>query len=94
MEKKKDTDQLHEKLDRIEERLGSIDTTLAKQHLQLEHHIYRTGLAEENLKVLHSELKPVKAHVAQMSGAFKLFGIGATLVTVAAGIFKILSFFS
>ena len=43
-------DKIEEKVDRIEEKISNIDVTLAKQAKDLEHHIYRTDLAEEQIK--------------------------------------------
>lgn len=66
------------KLDMINDRLGSIDVTLAKQHESLEHHIKRTD-------ILENELKPLREHVAVVNGGMKLIGfIGATIAFMAA----------
>jgi archaellum component FlaC len=75
---------LDEKLDKIHDKLSSIDVTLVKQAGQLEHHIYRTKLAEENLEILKNEMKPIQKHVTQVSGILKFFGI----LSVFAGIVK------
>lgn len=77
-------EKLEHKIDEINEKLSSIDVTLTKQASQLEHHIYRTDLAEENINVLREELKPVQKHVQQVSGVLKFFG----LLAVFAGIIK------
>ncbi|HEY0750142.1 MAG TPA: hypothetical protein VGD26_03240, partial [Chitinophagaceae bacterium] len=69
-----DVKNVDEKLDKISEHLNSIDVTLAKQAVQLEHHIYRTDLAEEHLKRLEQEIKPMKKHVEQVNGALRLLG--------------------
>jgi archaellum component FlaC len=66
------------KLDKIEEHLSKIDVTLAKQHEQLAHHIYRTQLAENNIELLREEVKPVKKHVALVDSIMKITGAVAT----------------
>lgn len=75
-------DRLEEKTDKVLDQISSINITLAEQHKQLEHHIYRTTLAEENLKVLKDELVPVQKHVNQVSGILKLIGVGASLAGI------------
>lgn len=87
-----ETKKLELKLDKIEERLSSIDVTLTKQASQLEHHIYRTDLAEKHLSMLEQELKPVKRHVAMIDGILKGLGVLSTIVAIAAGIAKVLEY--
>lgn len=94
MEKKKAVDVFHEKLDRIEEKLADIDKTLVKQHSQLEHHIYRTNLAEDRIQDIEDTLIPLVRVKYKFEGAFKVFGIFAAAIATAAGIVKIVSFFS
>lgn len=69
---------IEEKIDKLVERLGSIDVTLAKQHDQLEYHIKRTDLLE-------SELKPVRDHVRFLKTAMKWIAVCGTI----AGIVKL-----
>jgi hypothetical protein len=65
------------KLDKIFDRLGSIDTTLVEQHAVLKEHIRRTNLLEE-------EIKPIKAHVARVEGVVKfILALAAILATIA-----------
>jgi archaellum component FlaC len=87
-------DQLAEKLEQIDSRINSIDTTLVKQAGQLEHHIYRTDLAERHLRTLERELKPVKKHVEQVSGVLKFFGGIAVLGGIVKVILEIATYFS
>jgi archaellum component FlaC len=79
-------EKIDEKLDKLDEKLNSVDVTLAKQAQQLEHHIYRTDLAEEHLRKLESELKPIKIHVERLNGVLKFIGILSTF----AGIGKLI----
>ena len=60
--------QRDDKLVKIYERLNSIDTTLAAQHVSLREHIRRTEILEE-------KLQPVEKHVAMVDGALKLLGV-------------------
>lgn len=64
-------------LEVMDKRLDSIDITLAKQAKDLEYHIKRTDL-------LQDEMKPIKEHVTLVTTAVKiLMSIGALLGFVA-----------
>lgn len=84
-------DKIEEKVDRIESKLSSIDVTLAKQAKDLEHHIYRTDLAEQNLEMLRTEIEPVKKHVALMDASLKVIGAIASIATFVIGVIKLIS---
>jgi len=84
---------LDEKLDKIHEKLSSIDVTLVKQNKDLEYHILRTTLAEEHLKILESEIKPIQKHVTQISGVLKFFGLLAVLGGIAKAVIEVAEFF-
>ncbi len=60
------------KLDRVVERIGSIDATLAAQHVSLKDHIRRTN-------ILEGKIAPIEKHVNMVGGVFKFFGILATV---------------
>jgi hypothetical protein len=83
-------DKIEAKVDKIEDSISSIDVTLAKQAKDLEHHIYRTDLAESNIELLRSEMMPVKKHVALMDASLKIIGAVASIVTFIAGVYKLL----
>lgn len=89
-----------EYIEKLDSRLDKIDKTLIAQHESLKHHIYRTDLAEDRidkfeketkqeLRDIHKELNPIKAHVNRIDGAFKLIGIIATVVGIAATIYNL-----
>lgn len=52
-------DKLERKLDNISEDISEIKVTLYSQHQQLVSHIKRTELAEESIKLLRDEMKPI-----------------------------------
>lgn len=66
---------IEDKLDKIVDRLGSVDITLAKQHDQLEYHIKRTNLLE-------AELRPVRDHVNMIKVAVKYISVIAVIVGI------------
>lgn len=84
-------DKIEEKVDRIESKISNIDVTLAKQAKDLEHHIYRTDLAEENLEILRGEMEPVKKHVALMDASLKVIGAISSLAAFVLGVIKLFS---
>ncbi len=72
-----------DKLDRVVERIGSIDSTLAAQHVSLSEHIRRTNILED-------KLAPVEKHVAMVGGAIKFIGILATVAGFVGVCFEML----
>lgn len=66
---------IEDKIDKISDRLNSIDVTLAKNTVSLEEHIKRTNLLEE-------EVKPIKKHVDMIEGALKLIGVLAMIAAI------------
>lgn len=83
-------ERVHEKLDKIDEKLAEINITLVKQEAQLAEHMRRTAQNETLIEKTVDALKPVIKHVNQMEGALKLIGIVSLLVGIAVGIFKVL----
>lgn len=69
-------ERIEDKIDNLSTHLGSIDTTLAGQHVQLSEHIRRTAILEETIK-------PIKEHVDMVKGAIKLIAIIAAIVAFA-----------
>lgn len=81
-------DKIEAKVDIIEEKISSIDITLAKQAKDLEHHIYRTELAEQNLELIRQEMVPVKKHVALMDASLKIIGALSSATMFILGVAK------
>lgn len=88
------------KLDKIDEKLDSIDKTLIKQEENLKLHMYRTELAESNLKLLKQHIdnetskiteriEPIQVHVVQIQGIIKLISILAMIVSIVASIWRL-----
>ena len=72
-------DDVHKKLDKIDDRLGSIDVRLAEYNAELEFHISRHNLLEDEVLPL------IKAH-EQWRGAGKLLAWISVVATIVAGI--------
>lgn len=62
------------KIDHIDERINSVDVTLAAQEQNLAHHMRRTELAEKSIEILAAEMKPIRKHVGHVEGGFKVIG--------------------
>lgn len=72
-------DDLRRKLDKIEDRLDSIDKHLAVYNQQLVDHIRRTELLED-------QINPIRANMDQLKGAGKLIAVLALIATITGGI--------
>jgi chromosome segregation ATPase len=95
MDDLKDTlDKVEGTLDEHTKMLNSIDKTLALQAQQLAQHIKRTDLAEENINMLRSELKPVKAHVDFINGLSKLITLVCVIIGAVAGLIEAVKYFT
>lgn len=86
---KEQLDKIEAKVDIIEEKISNIDVTLAKQAKDLEHHIYRTELAEQNLDLIRQEMVPVKKHVALMDASLKVIGALSSAAMFILGVIKL-----
>lgn len=95
-----DEQRLHEKLDKIIDKVTNLEVTAAQHEETLKYHIYRTDLAEENHKTLKEateegfveikkEIEPLKHAYLKSIGAFKILGILLTVAGVIVGILKL-----
>lgn len=82
-------DDINQKLEVIEREIVEIKLILVRQEENIRHHIRRTDLAEENLKELRNQLKPIETHVRHVEGALKVFGFISVLVAVAVSIIQL-----
>lgn len=75
-------------------RLDKIEKVLIVQEANLKEHMRRSDHLEEiveNEKIkISQELEPIKKHVNQLNGAFKLIGLLGVFVSVVGGILKIM----
>lgn len=74
-------DEIKRDLNRLHDRLDSIDKTLVRQEENLKEHMRRTELLE-------LEVHPIKEHVHQLRGAFKVLGLILTITGVVAALIK------
>lgn len=85
------------KIDKLGERLDSMEKVQIKQEANLGEHMRRTELAEENISILRSDLKidlrPLQKHVSYMEGALKGLGIISMVIGIIIGLAKLLEYF-
>lgn len=77
-----DNKRIEEKLDKVVEKIGNIDVTLAKQSVILDEHVRRSNLLE-------AKMLPLEKHVAVVNGALKFLGTMAILATIIEVALKI-----
>lgn len=88
-ELKKGLEKIDTKLDKVDERLNSIDVTLVKQNADLEHHIYRTSIAEKRLDILQSQVEPLSKFQERVNTVFRIVGIVCTGIGMIIGAAKV-----
>lgn len=88
---KEQLNDIENKLDEHTKILSSVDKTLALQAQQLEQHMMRTQLAEENLEILRKELKPVQKHVEFINGLSKLITLAGTVIGIIYAVYEIIT---
>ena len=77
---------------KINEHLGNLDVTAAKQQVTLDDHIARTEVAEANLELISSRIDPIEKHVAMWAGAGKVIAVFASIAAISTGTFKLVEF--
>lgn len=77
-----DLERILNKIDKIDDKLLVIDSTLLRNTITLEEHVRRTS-------ILESEIKPLKKHVVLVEAFFKIIGFFATLTGIILGLVKL-----
>jgi flagellar motor component MotA len=70
---------IEQKINKLDERLDSIDVNLAVYNEQLKEHIRRTELLEE-------DVSPIKEHVSEVRGFIKLISAAAAILGIVAAV--------
>lgn len=83
-------------LNRMGQMLIALNTSVQGQSVilerntkDIEYHIHRSDLLEENVRMLRDEVKPLTHSKAMMDGAFKMIGIIATFGGLLIGGLKL-----
>lgn len=82
-------DKMAEKLDKMVDTMTIIQVSQGKMEVNVEEHIRRTGVAEENIAMIRAEMEPIKEHVTQVRSITKFAmwiagGIGALFLALLA----------
>lgn len=82
-------DKMAEKLDRMSDTMTVIQVSQGKMEVNVDEHIRRTGIAEDNIAMIRSEMKPIQEHVTQVQTITKfamwiIGGIGALIIAFIA----------
>lgn len=75
-------DKVADKIEKLDERLDSIDKTLVKQEANLKEHMRRTELLEE-------DLRPIRRHVNMLEGSLKFLGVVLIVLSIISVFMKI-----
>lgn len=84
---------VYEKQEKMAEDIQDMKLILVRQEENLRIHIYRTELAEENIKLLRQQLMPIEGHVKMVNGVFKFLGVLSLIVGIAVGVINIIQYF-
>ena len=79
-----------EKLDTQSTDISEIRVDVAKNTISLEEHIRRTDIADENIQIIRSELKPLQKHVDAVNTILKLVGFLAVVSGAILGISQVI----
>lgn len=77
-------DKLEKKIDKLFDKVASIDSTLAAQHESLKEHIRRTELLE-------TRIEPIEKHVIVMNSLRKLLTTAVVSISLVTGMIKIIT---
>jgi chromosome segregation ATPase len=83
-------EKLDDKIEKLDDKLDSVDKTLVRNTISLEIHEKRTNELEIFVKLLESELKPVKNHVDRIKfllGIVKWVGL-PTMISIVGYFIK------
>lgn len=80
-----------DKIDKLDERLDSIDKTLVRQEANLKEHMRRTEQNEIMIQEMIEQIKPIETHVVMVNGVLKFIGFVSLLLGVAVAVKELLA---
>jgi len=88
---------IHDKVEKVDERLDTVDKTLIKQEENLKEHMKRTDLNEEHLELfkqkVENDLAPILEHVGFIKALGKLSTIVMGIAVFVSTVLGIIFFF-
>jgi len=82
-----------EKLDTQSTDISEIRVDVAKNTISLDEHMRRTDIADENIQIIRSELKPLQKHVDAVNTILKLVGFLAVATGAIIGLSQVVGLF-
>lgn len=80
---------MDERLSRIEQKLDKLTEIQTYIQMDVAEHIRRTEIAEDNIKEIAKEIKPIQEHVAFLRISGKLLGTLAAIAAVITTIWQL-----
>lgn len=77
-----DLNRIFDKIEKIDDKLETMDKSLLRNTITLEEHVRRTNLLE-------NEVRPLKKHVVIVESIFKIIGFCATLAGIAKVLYEL-----
>lgn len=68
------------KIEKIDDKLNSINITLAEQHISLKEHMARSAAAEKRLDLVETTLTPIKNHILIFNTVIKIIMFLFTII--------------
>jgi len=84
-------DKIEAKLDKVLDKVGSLEVTAAKQEVNLCEHMKRSDTLEKMHNNLKEDVEPLKASVNKIMGGWKLFIY--VIIPLAAAVLTTMHFF-
>ena len=79
---------MESRFDRIEEKVDRVLDIQSSIQKDLQHHIYRTELAEEAIQELKQALQPVQSHVLVVQGMGKVLAWLGSIAIALTAVYK------
>lgn len=76
----KSLDKLEQRMLDLADKMEQLNLTLVRNTNSLERHEYRTTLAEDNIRLLREEIRPIKTHVQLMNSSAKIITVVGAVV--------------
>lgn len=84
---------LETKMDKVVDRIGSIDVTIAKQQVSIDEHVRRCNLLEEGAKEMAKRMAPLERRKIMVDAALRSVGLLATIAGIGEGTVAVLTYF-
>ena len=80
---------MKEQLDKIDQKLGTMNETLIRNTVTLEEHVRRTNLLEDKMQHVEHHVDRMESWIDKIHGGWKLVTMVAIIITIVIAILKI-----